>query len=158
MLLINDQTADRSFSVFSTVGHNAYVSSFTTRTEKLSASFGDAAIEVFEPVGFCTEIANEIPGSLSMMMGQCIYADTRILESMKRGPEISEFLDASGQEVSLDKMMSKASGISGPKEFFLKERKYEDQMEFRLVWETNKPVIEPLLVKIKEPHRFCRRL
>jgi len=114
---------------------------------------------VFDPLGLCAEIANEIPGSVAMMMGQCIYEDTRMLTSAQTAPVLSDLKSDDGSDnISPEKLMAASSKISGPKEYFLKERKFEDQMEYRMIWETNRPVEEPVIIKVLNPERFCRRL
>lgn len=155
MLLINDKKADRSFGTFVTQGQSAYVSSFTSRMNNLDRIFGDAVIEIFDPFGLLSEIVNEIPGSINAMIGPCIYAERRILQSMNRAPDLTSLGDGNGNLV-LDKVIEETDKISGPKVYFLKETKYEVQAEYRMIWETQRKVEEPLIVTINEPERFCR--
>ncbi len=155
MLMINDMKKDLSFGTFVEVGRSAYVSSFTSRTNKLDKVFGDAAIEIFEPLGFLMELANELPGTGNAMIGPCIYTETRILQSMRSAPDLASLQDGEGNIV-MEKMQQVSNTISGPKVYFLKEKKYEDQAEYRMIWETQRNVDDPLVVTIQNPERFCR--
>lgn len=155
MLLINDKKADLSFGAFAELGQHAYISSFTSRMNKLDKVFGDAVIEIFEPLGFLAEIANELPGSENAMIGPCVYAERRILQSMKGAPDIKSLQDGNGNVV-MEKILEVSNSISGPKVYFLKEKKYEDQAEYRMIWENHREVKEPLIVTIHNPQRFCR--
>lgn len=159
MVVVNDPVADRSMFAFNITSSNAYVLSFTTKSDGIGTSFGECAFEIFEPIGLCAEIANEIPGCLHMMMGNCIYADERILASDQTVPKIDDLMsETEPEKVDLNKMMQATSRFSGPKEHFLKHQKYIGQMEYRMIWETNRPVTEPLTVKIQNPERFCRKV
>ena len=154
----NDKSSNKSMFTFNITGSNTYVLSFTTRTGDMPTSFGDARFEIFEPIGLCAEIAVEIPGCQGVYMGSCIYIDKRILVSSQRVPSIDELRsDTEPENVDLTKLLAAGSKFSGPKEYFLKDKRYETQMEYRVIWETNKPVLEPLIVKIANPERFCRR-
>lgn len=149
MVMINDREADRHIGAFISTNSNAYVMSFTSKTKDMSSEFGDGCIEIFDPTTFCAMVANEIPGCTHAMMGPCIYVDQRLLISRKPAPKEADLRDdADPQAFSLDKFLQQTDTISGPKQYFLKDRKYEDQFEFRMIWETNKPVDSSLLVKL----------
>ncbi|MDO8409120.1 MAG: hypothetical protein Q7S93_03540 [Phenylobacterium sp.] len=159
LLGINDVKADRSFFVFTETGKNAFILSTTVRTTALMDSvFGDASIEIFDPLIFAIEVANEIPGCIGTRMGWCIYVDNKILVSDQRGPEREELEIGNGSEqTDHQKIAGLTRKISGPRELFLKPIKHEAEAEFRFIWETNRQVDEPLIVTLQNLERFCRR-
>ncbi|RUV00180.1 hypothetical protein EOB36_17695 [Mesorhizobium sp. M6A.T.Cr.TU.017.01.1.1] len=155
--MVNDQTQDRHFGTSTIVGANAYVLSFTSRTT-LSKEFGDDFFEVVEPVVFSAEVANMIPGCTSVMIGSCIYVDAKLLIKIGPAPAINDLLVGDGSTaVSLDKLLAQGAAIQGPRQYFLKDRRYESQSEFRMVWETNAPVSAPLIVTLPALRQYCRR-
>jgi hypothetical protein len=71
--VLNDLNNDRSFGVYTMTGTNAYILSATSRTgPEIVEAFGPDRIEIVEPIGFCAEIANEIPGCQAAMISQCL--------------------------------------------------------------------------------------
>jgi hypothetical protein len=155
---INDTENDKSFFAFTVAGINAYVLSLTMRSgPDITATFGPGSVEVFEPVGFCAEIANEIPGCTQVMIGQCIYVDQKILASEGKAPTVEDL--RSEQEpgkIALEKIMAATTSITGPKSYFLKTREYEWQAEYRFIWETNKTVDKPLDITLPSLTRYCK--
>jgi hypothetical protein len=80
--VLNDLKNDRSFVAYTMTGSNAYIMSATSRTgPQIVKDFGPNRFEIVEPVGFCAEIANEIPGCQAAMISQCLYADDKILHT-----------------------------------------------------------------------------
>jgi hypothetical protein len=156
--LVNDIEKDRSFGTYNVSGNNAYALSTTMRTgPDVAAVFGDASFEIFEPVGFCADVANEIPGCTHAMIGQCIYVDDRLLVSSARAPSIEDLRDdIEPDKVSLEKIMAESQKNAGPKPYFLKTRKHEWQAEYRFIWETNKPVSSHLDIVLPSLRRYCR--
>jgi hypothetical protein len=154
---MNDPENDRHFSAATFSGVNAYVMSATVRTgPEIDAAFGDAYVEIFEPVGFCAAIANEIPGCIGVMISQCIYVDNRLLVTGGKAPKLDELRsEEEPGNISLDKILAQTASISGPKAFFMKTRKYEWQSEYRFIWETNKFVNTPLDIVLPDLTKFC---
>ncbi|MCS4240777.1 hypothetical protein M2418_000279 [Rhizobium sp. BIGb0125] len=154
---VYQNNSGQHFSAYVTRGREAYMLSFTSSTRNMSAAFGDAAIEIFSPIEFCAAVGNEIPGLLAMEMGPCIYEEHRMLQSAKKPPAVDELKDENGN-ILLERIMAQVSEISGPKLLFLKSLKYEMQMEYRLIWHVNREVFEPLIIHLKNPELFCRKV
>jgi len=138
-------------------GGNAYVLSVTSRTgPEIIKAFGPNRFEIVEPIGFCAEIANEIPGCHGAMISQCMYADDKVLQTLATAPTIDDLKsDMEPDKVSLEKVMAQSKALSGPKQYFLKRRDHEAQSEYRFVWETNKPVKEPLVIMAPNLRKYC---
>lgn len=156
---VNDVDNDRSFFTVSVAGGSAYALSTTMRSgPELAAAFGSSYFEIFEPVGFCAEVANEIPGCTHAMIGQCIYVDRRMLVTEGKAPTMDELKHEGHPDntVSLDKILAHGASAAGPKPYFLKERKYEWQGEYRFIWETNKSVTAHLDITASGLLRHCK--
>lgn len=156
LLLMNDVESDRSFGVVSLSGDNAYVLSMSTLGQL--GGFGNASFEIFDPVNFCAQVASEIVGMGPMMLGQCIYVDNRILRTGGTPPSVDDLKDDSDStKISLEKIMAQQRAMSGPKEYFLKERRYEEQSEYRMLWATDRPSAEFLDIVLPQRLRYCRK-
>jgi hypothetical protein len=155
---INDTENDRSFSTLTVSGENSYALSATMRTgPDVAAVFGNSSFEIFEPVGFCAEVANEIPGCKHAMIGQCVYVDERMLVSSTRAPTVEDLKsEEEPDKISLEKIITASAKATGPKPYFLKTRKYEWQAEYRFIWETNKRVTSYLDIVLPSLHQFCK--
>jgi hypothetical protein len=155
--LLNDPKNDRSVGFYTMTGSNAYILSATSRTgPEIVEAFGPDRLEIVEPIGFCAEIANEIPGCQRAMISQCLYADNRVLETVGTAPTLDDLKsETEPDKVSLEKMMAQAKELGGPKQYFLKGREHEAQSEYRFVWETNRPVKEPLIIAAPNLRKYC---
>jgi hypothetical protein len=156
--VISDQKSNLTFATYTVAGMNAYILSLTSiSSPNLSAAFGDSKIEIFEPMGFAAEVANEIPGCKGVLIGPCIYADNKMLLGKGKAPGLEDLRsDAEPDKIDLGKMMAHSAQMEGPKAYFLKTRKYEAQNEYRIIWETNRPVSEPLLIAQPALRKYCR--
>ena len=97
-----------------------------------------------------------IPGCVGMIVSHCSYTDQKILMKEGLAPTVNDLLVGDGTtNVSLEKIMSHSQGMQGPQQYFLKDRKYETQSEYRMVWETNRPVKGTLTIRLPELHRYC---
>jgi hypothetical protein len=155
--LLNDLKNDRSVGFATMTGGNAYILSATSRTgPEIVEAFGPDRLEIVEPIGFCAEIANEIPGCQGAMISQCLYADNKALVTVGTAPTIDDLKsETEPDKVSLEKMMAQGKALRGPKQYFLKGRKHEAQSEYRFVWETNRPVKEPLIITAPNLRKYC---
>jgi hypothetical protein len=155
--VLNDLKNDRSFGVYTMTGSNAYILSVTSRTgPQIVEAFGPDRVEIVEPIGFCAEIANEIPGCQSVMISHCMYADDKVLQTLGTAPTVDDLKsDTEPDKVSLEKMMAQSKALSGPKQYFLKGREHEAQSEYRFVWETNRAVKEPLIITAPNLRKYC---
>jgi hypothetical protein len=155
--VLNDLKNDRSIGFYTMTGTNAYVLSVTSRTGlQFVEAFGPDRMEILEPIGFCAEIANEIPGCQTAMISQCMYADDKVLQTLGTAPTIDDLKsDTEPDKTSLEKVMAQGNALGGPKQYFLKDRRYEAQSEYRFVWETNRPVKEPLNIVAPNLKKYC---
>jgi len=86
-------------------------------------------------IGFSAAVANEIPGCTHAFISQCIYVDQKILISEGEAPTIDNMkADPESDDVNLEKVLSYANTTRQPKPYFLKDRVYEWQAEYRFIW------------------------
>jgi hypothetical protein len=147
--VLNDPKNDRHVSFYTMTGSNAYILSATSRTgPDIVEAFGPDRLEIVEPVEFCAEIANEIPGCQTAMISQCLYADNRVLETVGTAPTIDDLKsDTEPDKVSLEKVMAQGKDLQGPKQYFLKSREHEAQ--------SDRSVKEPLIITAPNLRRYC---
>jgi hypothetical protein len=155
--VLNDLKNDRSFATYTMTGSNAYVLSVTSRTgPEIVNAFGSDRLEIVEPIGFCADVANEIPGCQGVMISQCIYADDRMFHTPGTAPTVDDLKsETEPDKVSLEKIMAQSNALGGPKQYFLKGREHEAQSEYRFVWETSRPVKEPLIIVAPNLKKYC---
>ena len=91
------------------------------------------------------------------MIGPCIYVDQKLMVSAGKAPTLDELKsETEPDKISLDKVIANAGSLSGPKPYFLKDRIYEWQSEFRFVWETNKNVTSHLDIAAPNLRQYCK--
>lgn len=116
----------------------------THNTQDKIKSFGaDAAIQIFDTTSFGIEIGKQIRGLIKGIEGFCVYNDGPIeflLPDDKSPPEIFKEADkhaASGR----DDLSLFTNGMDMPQTnavYFKKRPQYQHEMEYRLVWVTDK--------------------
>lgn len=118
-------------------GHDAYVlcGAIKHSTDLAQAFCVDSGFRINDTTAFGCAIANAIPGFKGGLEGSCIYAKERIvkraagqieLDSMRISPE--------GKELDMGKMFAAISDLAGDDLLFLKQKQYEHQCEYRLIW------------------------
>jgi len=129
-------TGQTLFAVMSQ-GQDAYVlcGAMKHSTDLAQAFAVDSGFRINDTTAFGCAISNVIPGFKGGLEGACIYAEDRVvrrkagqvdLESMRVSPE--------GKDLDGGKMFAAVSNLAGDDLFFLKQKQYEHQCEYRLVW------------------------
>lgn len=153
---------DKMISTFSMVGHNEY--SFCTSTlldEKLKSVFDrDSVFMITDPLNFMIEIARSLPRVQGVLFGNCLYVNERIIsKSVARSIDMEDFKDDNEEDkVNLQKMIEAASPSLTRHRFFLKHTDYQPQAEYRMLWSTDRPVDDGLIVNCPEARQFCDRI
>jgi hypothetical protein len=144
------------FSVYA-VGSNAYTFCLSTILSKtLIEKFSrNSVFMIKDVVGFMHEIQRSIPRVNEMLLGNCIYAPDRTL-SIKKEFTINDIeTDGGSPTFSLDKILSINND---PEAFFIKKLKYQHQNEYRLIWNTDRLVKEPLIINCPEAIKYCEKI
>lgn len=156
----NQEGEGQSLSAALSQGHDAYVlCGSTIYSETLAEAFqANSGFRINDPTAFGVSVAQSIPGFRGGREGACIYADGKIvkrqagkldLESMRVSPE--------GKAVDMGKLFGAVFGMVGDDLYFLKNRKYKHQAEYRLLWGTNKLHGDSIKIQCPDAVQFCTR-
>ena len=140
-------------------GHDAYVlcGAMKHSGELLSSFSVDSGFRINDTTAFGCAIASAIPGFRGGLEGACIYAERRTV-SRKAGPVDFESMRVSpeAKELDMGKMFSAIFNIAGDDLYFLKQKAYEHQCEYRLLWSAANPK-DYIDVTCPEAREFCTR-
>lgn len=140
-------------------GHETYVlcGAMKKTSELLSAFSVDSGFRINDTTSFGCAIANAIPGFRGGLEGACIYVDKRVV-SRKAGPVDIESMRISpeGKELDMGKMFAAISNIAGDDLFFLKQKIFEHQCEYRLIWSAANAQ-DYIDISCPEAREFCTR-
>jgi hypothetical protein len=140
-------------------GHDAYVLCGAIKhTSELSEAFTvNSGFRINDTTSFGCAIANVVPGFRVGLEGSCIYAEERVVRRMAGQIDIEQ-MRISPDENGLDmgKMFAAISNIAGDDLFFLKQKNYEHQCEYRLVWAASNSQ-DYLDITCPEAREFCTR-
>lgn len=140
-------------------GHDAYVLCGATKhSSELSTAFSvDSGFRINDTTSFGCAIANTIPRFRGGLEGACIYSEKRVV-NRKAGPIDLESMRISPERKELDmgKMFAAMSNIAGDDLFFLKQKTYEHQCEYRLIW-TASDAQDYIDISCPEAREFCTR-
>jgi hypothetical protein len=150
----NEQNGGQTLSAWMQHGFNAYVLCGTIRhDDSLMQTFGcDSYIRINDPTTFAAILARHVPNVRGGAEGLCLYQQMKIIERDLGYIDFAKFpSDPSDSKkpskVAIDRLVNDAAGIYP---YFLKDRTYVHQAEYRLVWITEQPVDGVLDIKIPE--------
>lgn len=148
----------KSIMVMQTQGTNAAIFCCTHRLEAdMQAQFGrDSAFQITNTVGFAHEVSRQLRGFRHGLEGSCIYRSRR---SIARAIDfdMAKYTLPDGN-IDMQMMFDAGQALGGPELVLLKEKKYEAQAEYRLLWELD--TLQGDYVDIVAPNarQFCRRI
>lgn len=148
------------------VGTDAYIlSTSILGSEELMEVFGtNDCVRIKDPLGFSLAIANSIPGYSQSFQGLCNYQDFRLIDKPIADMSMNDFANESGQLIIGGPRMLQRLGEmvgDGTDLMFLKEKKYQNQAEYRFVWQINSQFYELrdyIDVECREAVQFCERV
>ncbi len=124
----------------------------------------DSCFRIIHPLEFSLSISNAIVGFKQSFQGLCNYRDYRIITKTIENLSVNDFtneqrnLIIGGQK--MNQRINQLIG-SGAELMFLKEKKYQDQVEYRFIWAINNqfyPMKEYIYIECKEAIQFCERI
>ena len=158
--------SDFQFHVMSNTGSNAYMlCGSIIDSESIRKTFDtDTCFRIVKPIDFSVAVSNAILGFKQSFQGFCNYREHRIINKLIPGMSINDFTGPDDTII-----------LGGPKEnqrtneilgngidlMFLKEKKYQDQCEYRFVWTINTQFYEMadyIDLECKEALQFCERI
>ena len=150
---------DKQITILSTSGSNDYT--FCTSTifdEKLMGKFSrNSVFRIKDPINFILEITRSLNRVHNVLHGNCIYVDDRIITKNYLDLDSSIVENSDGQ-VMLDKVFQLNNEIQGIDSYFLKKRKYPQQAEYRIIWQTDREVNGGIIINCPEAIKFCEKI
>lgn len=151
------------------VGANAYIlcgSLVPSRT--IMSSFGaDSAIVIFDTRGFGEAVSNKIPNVNVGFDGPCSYQGTRVIQRCDLGYHdvgpMSPVIDSTDLPVGAhqpdehEKVFPLLHLIAGRDAYFLKEKRFLEQNEWRFVWLVEGVAADYIDIFVPEATKFCAR-
>ncbi|MES2728331.1 MAG: hypothetical protein V4643_14580 [Bacteroidota bacterium] len=149
----------KSIFAYSTVGKNDY--SFCTSTvldKALLTKFSrDSVFRIIDPINFMLQIKRSLLRVQQVIHGNCIYVNNRILTRNLPGVTIDSMSNEEGS-VPFDKLYALTSLATGFDSYFLKEKKYQYQSEYRILWQTDRIVEEGIVINCPEARQYCEKI
>jgi hypothetical protein len=113
---------------------------------------------------FSVAISNAILGFRQSFQGFCNYREHRIIKKLIPGMDINDFTGPEGTIIiGGEKGNQRTNEIlgNGIDLMFLKEKKYQEQFEYRFVWTINSqfyPMADYIDIHCKEAVQFCEKI
>lgn len=124
----------------------------------------ETCFRIVKPLDFSVAVSNAILGFKQSFQGFCNYREHRMIKKLIPGMEINDFTGPEGTIIiggeKDNQMMNEILG-NGIDLMFLKEKKYQDQCEYRFVWTINKQfyhMADYIDIDCKEAVQFCERI
>lgn len=108
---------------------------------------------------FGRAIANRLTGCTDGLEGFCTYKDHHVVQ--KRLPlHVAAVFDRSEDNggPDLEKASLAVMGIAGAEAFFSKRREFAHQGEYRLIWNMDRPIDQPVFVDCPEALQYCEKV
>jgi len=152
---------DKTVGTVTTVGQNSYCFCTSTIMNKnlFSVFKRNSVFRIKDPINFILQIEKSLNRVVEVMFGNCIYLDRKMI--IKNIPAVDlEKLKADDKtdNISFEKLMAATAPLNGPEQFFLKKIEHQEQCEYRILWHTDRPVNEPVIIKCPEAAKFCEKI
>lgn len=162
-------TTDKSgfqFHVMSNVGSDAYMlCGSIIDSDAIRNTFKtDSCFRIVKPLDFSVAVSNAILGFKQSFQGFCNYREHRLIKKLIPGMDINDFTGPEGTIIiGGQKGNERTNQIlgNGIDLMFLKEKKYQDQCEYRFVWTINTQFFtmsDYIDIECKEAVQFCERV
>jgi hypothetical protein len=115
-----------------------------------------------DPINFSLAISRVIPGCIESIQGMCNYQDYRMVKKNIEGMSTSEFTGEEGTLIIGQPLLQRLQqmGGDGTDLMFLKEKRYQDQAEYRFLWRINSRyhnLENYLTISCKEAVEYCEK-
>jgi hypothetical protein len=154
------------FHVISQTGNDAYMlCGSIIESDNVKKTFNtDTCFRISKPLEFSVAISNSIVGFKQAFQGYCNYRDHRIIEKLIGGLDMQDFTGPEGTIIiggqKGNQRINEIIG-NGIDLMFLKEKKYQEQFEYRFVWTVNTQFYsmhDYIDIECKEAIQYCERL
>lgn len=139
------------------VGTDVYVLSCTTYpTVKMRNAFNrNSAFVINSTIAFAAAVARHLPGFNVGFEGACTYRPVRNI-TKRFGQNASDFSTGGADALPDASAIFSAAGASDM--FFLKTNRYQEQREYRFVWQVDHAATDFIEVKSPAAASFCRQI
>lgn len=150
---------DLTLGNYVSTGMNEY--SFCTSTifdESLLKTFSrNSVFRIKEPLNFILEITRSLQRVHQVMHGHCLYLDQRILTKNVSGVDMDSLKSEEGG-ISFEKLIQVSNYVQGMDAYFLKQKKYQHQSEYRILWQTDRDVKNGIVINCPEAIKYCEKV
>jgi hypothetical protein len=150
---------DLTLGSYVTTGMNEY--SFCTSTildESLFNTFSrNSVFRIKDPLNFILEITRSLQRVHQVMHGQCLYLDQRMLTKNVSGVNMESLKSKEGG-ISFEKLIQVSNYVQGLDAYFLKQKKYQHQSEYRILWQTDREVKNGIVIYCPEAIQYCEKV
>ena len=149
----------RAIRIRGGTGRNSYILSTSLRgdMELMQAFHTDSYFKINNVAEFSIAIASKILGFKKIVFGSCKYVSEREIQQ-DMGILAEKVAEAEpGEKIDRNLIMNIGNRVL-PKGMFIKLIRHSHQQEFRLIWQVNYEVHEPLYVECREAVQFCQRI
>ncbi|MCX2743731.1 hypothetical protein OO013_07640 [Mangrovivirga sp. M17] len=153
---------DKMIGTYTMVGQNEFC--FCTSTildDELKKTFKrDSVFRIIDPLNFMIEITRSLPRVQSVLFGNCLYVNEKIISTkIPKNLDIEELKDdKETDKISFQKMIQAAGPSLTRHRFFLKHTDYQPQSEYRMLWSTDRKVEDGLVIHCPEARQFCEEI
>lgn len=158
---MNFAKSDNDFTLGThvTAGMNEY--SFCTSTildESLLNTFSrNSVFRIKDPLNFILEITRSLERVHQVIHGNCLYLDQRMLTKNVSGVDMESLKSEEGG-ISFEKLMQVSNYVQGLDAYFLKQKKYQHQSEYRILWQTDREVKNGIVINCPEAIQYCEKV
>ncbi len=141
-------------------GSNAYILSASMKYEpELMSNFQtDSYIRIKDTTNFGISISKCIASLVSGFEGPCIYQINKIIESDLGYINIEKLRDPNDPTIKPEIILSNLLNSKMQHfPYFLKEKSFLHQMEYRFVWIVKEKVEKSIIIKVPEAIKFCEK-
>ncbi len=125
--------------------------------QKLKKGFNrDSAFEIFNTTNFSFEVARQLSGFNQGLEGSCLYRSNLFI-NRAINLNFDEYKRPDGT-VDMQIINDAASTLGGAELVLLKRKKYEDQQEYRLLWELDYITGGYIDIIVPNARQYCRRI
>lgn len=140
-------------------GNDAYVLCGAMKhSSELSSAFGvNSGFRINDTTSFGCAITTVIPRFRGGLEGACIYVDKRVVSRRTGQIDIESMRVSPGANgLDMGKMFTAISNIAGDDLLFLKQKRYEHQCEYRLIWSAANTQ-DYIDISCPDAREFCTR-
>jgi hypothetical protein len=159
-------TSGFQFHVMSNTGSDAYMlCGSIIDSDSIRKIFDtETCFRIVKPLDFSVAVSNAILGFKQSFQGFCNYREHRMIKKLIPGMDINDFTGPEGTIIiGGQKGNQRTNEIlgNGIDLMFLKDKKYQDQCEYRFVWTINTQfyqMADYIDIECKEAVQFCEKL